>query len=325
MFWPATAIAQSESNIDIEVVAPGSISGIGGLARDGNLYKASFPPDADIVILQRPSNRYLAQAVPMMREAGVTVIVDMDDDLSLIHPANPAFRLMHPKNDPMSNWQNARDACRDASLVIVSTDALLDRYASHGRGVVLRNCVPEIYLKIDHEDSDMLGWAGALHSHPDDPKVLGPALARVGRTLEVFGPEDPLLPRAFGCAVNTSGSLPLQEWPYSIAKIGVGIAPLMDTKFNTCKSWLKPLEYAACGVPWVGSPAAEYTRLHSLGCGEIAAKPKQWVTAIQRLLGSPSLRQEQSEAGRLVAASLTIEGNAWRWLEAWTDAYRREH
>jgi len=323
MWWPSEAL--QAQGVDLETVTPGDKSGIGGFAKEGRMTHVTFPPDADIIVLQRPSHTYLTQAVPMMRARGVTVVVDMDDDLSIIHPANPAFHLMHPRNGGESNWQNVAQACRDASLVTVSTDALISRYGSHGRVKVIRNCIPERFLKIEHEDSNVLGWAGALHSHPDDPRILGPALARVGRTLRVLGPPDPLLSRSFGCPVNPSGIIEFDEWPENVATLGVGIAPLADSRFNTCKSWLKPLEYAACGVPWVGSLSAEYKRLFDLGCGALATKPKEWAYTIRRLLDSPDARQELSEAGRLVAADLTIEANAWRWLEAWVDAYKREH
>ena len=57
--------------------------------------------------------------------------------------------------------------------------------------------------------------------------------------------------------------------PY-VAKLGIGVAPLADTKFNAAKSWLKMAEMAALGVPCVVSPRAEYMRLHEQWIGSLA-------------------------------------------------------
>src|SRR3546814_11904793 len=56
--------------------------------------------------------------------------------------------------------------------------------------------------------------------------------------------------KAFGLAQDPAGGgVPIEEWPAAVASLGVGIAPLADTKFNASKSWLKAAELSACGVP----------------------------------------------------------------------------
>jgi glycosyltransferase involved in cell wall biosynthesis len=114
----------------------------------------------------------------------------------------------------------------------------------------------------------------------------------------------------------------LTEWPEAVATLGIGIAPLTDTKFNSAKSWLKPLEYSALGVPWVASPRTEYARLHALGAGLLANKPRNWATQLRALINSAALRDDLSQRGREIAAQLTIEKNAWQYAEAWENAYK---
>jgi hypothetical protein len=319
MYWPAEAL-KAEGH-DITIVDPGGFSYIGGRVQDGKLVEVHYPTDADVIVLQRPSSKWLVQAIPLLRAKGVAVVVDMDDDLSAIHPSNPAFRLQHPKTAPMQNWAHVAEGCRQASLVTVSTPALMRRYASHGRGVIIPNCVPERFLKVHRSDSDIVGWAGALHSHPDDPPVVGGSLRLAGVPYcQVVGPAETGLDRAFGVQCKATGLVAFDDWAEKVSRLGIGLAPLADTRFNQAKSWLKPLEYAAVGVPWVGSDTVEYRRFHELGSGAVAVKPKHWAGEIKRLRSNPSYRQDQSEAGRMVAAEWTIEGNAWRWLEAWEGA-----
>ena len=127
--------------------------------------------------------------------------------------------------------------------------------------------------------------------------------------------------RAFGLAADPpGGGVPIEEWPTAVAALGVGIAPLADTRFNAAKSWLKPLEMSAVGVPWVASPRAEYRRLHAMGAGVLADRSRTWYREVKRLRESPAMRQELSQAGRAVAEQLRLRDHFWRWAEAWQKA-----
>jgi hypothetical protein len=254
------------------------------------------------------------------------VIIDMDDDLRAIDPANPAFFGMHKKWGHVAhNQENTMRACQTATMVTVSTPALLRVYASHGRGRVIYNRVPAGFLDIEHEDSDTMSWPGSVHSHPHDLAQVGPAVARLvrgGYRYMATGAPDGIR-AALGLEADpeSTGDVDFDQWPWAVAKIGVGLAPLADTAFNRSKSWLKPLEMSAVGVPWVASPRVEYQRLHDEHqVGLLAKNPKDWYRQLQRLIGDEALRLEQGQAGRAAAAANTVEGHAWRWLEAWIDA-----
>jgi hypothetical protein len=273
----------------------------------------------------------------MLRAKGIAVVVDVDDDLSAIHPRNPAYLSMHPnmmKNTARRtgeiphSWQNLVDACSDATMVTCSTPALLDVYARHGRGRVLRNCVPERYLEVEHRDSDTIGWPAALVSHPDDPTVVGGAVARIvgeGASFRTVGPSTGT-GAAFGLLADPPGEevKDLNDWPRAVAELGIGIAPLADTRFNRAKSALKPLEMSAVGVPWVGSPRAEYEHLHRRGCGVLADNPRRWYKELKRLRNDEKARTDLSAQGREAVRALTIELNVWRWMELWGEALRMQ-
>ena len=287
-----------------------------------------IPADADVIVLQRVTHRLVADAVSLIRAKGVAVVIDMDDDLRTIHPANPAFAAIHPRRGTsIHSWHNAQRACEAATLVTVSTNELVRRYAPHGRGVVLDNHVPARYLDVTHHDSDLLGWGGSIHSHPDDLQAAGTALTRLcraGARFRVIGPRDGVREALrLDAEPEWTGVLDLTtQWPTALTSLGVGLAPLADTVFNGAKSWLKPLEYAALGVPCVVSPRVEYVRLHKRGVGLLARNPHEWYRQLGRLRGDPTLRAELSESGREAARGLLTEDHSWRWAEAWADAFR---
>lgn len=299
---------------------------------DGHVKDVELADEYDVVVLQRVTHRNLVGVIKVLRARGTAVVVDVDDDLSTIHPSNPAWPMLHPTLPKegaatLHSWRNLDAACAAATLVTATTPALTARYAPHGRARVFANYLAAHYYGHERVDSDLVGWPASLASHPNDPDAVGNAVARIvddGATFHVVSVASGVA-RAFSIRdesriTQAERVVSLKDWPAEIAKLGIGIAPLADTKFNHSKSWLKPLELAAVGVPWIGSPRAEYRRLHELGCGLLAEKPNAWYSALRGLRRDASWRADLSEAGRLVAEGLRLEKHAWRLWECWADA-----
>lgn len=360
VIWPMQVLAAA--GVDVRIEERGKRTLRMHTDENGAINKVELPEDADVLVLQRPAHHVLCRAVPLIRSMGVSVVVDVDDDLRNIHPENVAYRYLHPDRHRLElgdqgwsgtrakayaerltqsrpylhNWNNLDLACREASLVTVSTPRLLRHYAAHGRGVVIPNYLGEAYYGHERVDSADLGWPASIWSHPNDPAAVGSAvrriLAQTGGQLTCFGDmtlDPPSVPREvhvserFGLArkqVRNGGQAELEQWPALIAKLGIAVVPLADSTFNQSKSWLKGEECAAVGVPFVASPRAEYRRLHQLGAGVLAASSGDWYAALRTLTRSPAYRQELSEAGRAVAETLRLRDNAWRWAEAWDQA-----
>lgn len=331
LIWPAQELTRRGH--DVHVVIPKQRDQmLQGVMRGDVMTDVKIPADADVVVLQRVTHRHLVQAIPLMRRKGVAVVVDFDDDLTCIHPANPAFGMLHPRNGNVDHsWKNTLRAAEAATLVTVSTPALIKRYGHMGNGEVLYNMVPRRFLDVERVDSDVIGWGGSVHSHPTDLQALGSSVAQLlqnGHKLRIVGPISGVheaLGVSRATAIEHTGVIPnIYEWPNAVATIGIGVAPLAVSKFNSSKSWLKMAEYAAAGVPCVGSPRDEYTRLHKLGVGLLASKPNDWFQKVGRLAGDAGERRELGERGREVMRDLTVEENAWRWLDAWKLAFTLE-
>lgn len=332
MIWPA--IALKEQGHDVALVMPGQRDSAlaGALDENGVMVDVRIPQDADLIVFQRTTHRNLAQAVKLIRQRGVAVAIDMDDDLTAIHPSNPAYAMLHPQGpQPDHSWHYALDACRDASAVIVSTPALLKRYAPHGRGFVFDNYIPEHYFDVPHFDNATIGWAGSLHSHPNDLQSMGSSvnvLSQSGYQFAVIG-DVKGVHNAWGVNENVpimaTGPKQINDWPIAVATLGIGVAPLADTKFNAAKSWLKMLEYAALGIPCVGSDRAEYVRINKEhGIGWIAKDAKDWTRKLKTLADDPIARHELAQAGLESARGLAMKKNAWKLAEIWTEAVKIE-
>jgi hypothetical protein len=327
--WPASVLQQQGH--DVVIVPPSKDTGF--LVKmeeqpDGSqkLISVQVPEGADVIVLQRPAHKFQPQLIKMLRQEGIAIVVDMDDDMSSIHPDNSAFRNYSQRSNTPFSWRTAEECCKLATLVTTSTQALQKVYAPHGRGVVLDNYVPEATLFYNKPETGCFGWAGTTLSHPNDLQVTGDTVRRmmeVGYSFRVVGgpskvkqnlrlTEDPVC----------TGTVELQHWIRTIGEtMDVGMVPLAPTAFNTSKSRLKGIECMAAGVPWVASPRGEYRKLNKeSGCGFLADTPKQWYAHLTRLMTDDVLRKEQAEMGKEYMQTQTYQANAWRWLEAWERA-----
>ena len=285
--------------------------------------------DADVIVFQRPTLWWMPIAAAIHQSRGVKIVVELDDDLHSLASHNAAFPRLNPNANPHRNWRHLGDMVKLADLVTVSTDALADRYGSHGRVVVLRNMIDAAWLDMAPPKQRVIGWTGTLSNHKGDLAVthggVASASTQADCPVRVIGTPDGVAEElGLGEGPEVVKWLPFDAYPRQVARFEVGIAPLAGNAFNAAKSWLKPLEYAALGVPVVMSPVPEYRLLHDRGVGYMAAnRSREWRRGLVQLLSDDRFRAEQIEAGRLAARQLTVQGNAWRWEEAWTDAGRR--
>jgi len=333
LIWPAWVLQQAGH--EVTIIPPVKGQGFGArTATDDNgnevLIGVQIPEDADVVVIQRPAHPLQPQMINILRSNGVAVVVDMDDDMSSIHPDNSAFQMYRHRSNTPYSWKHAALSCRIATLVTVTTPRLLKVYAGHGRGLILDNYVPASYLDTLSLHTNSFGWAGTTKSHPNDPQVTAPAAQKLideGRMFSVVG-GDRHVQGAFRMRQPPmmTGIIPMAEWPTAIGSgLDVGWAPLAATTFNSAKSRLKPLEYMSTGVAWVGSPREAYRKVQrDSGCGLLADTPKQWYEYTKQLLDDDPFREDQIAAGREYMQNQTYENNAWKWWEAWEQASQFE-
>lgn len=332
LLWPAQELIRQGH--DITIMWPNDRGHFGARIEDDVVKSVQYPKDADLIVVQRVSHKHLAQALGWIRSQGVAVVMDIDDDLSSIHPTNPAWALMHPKSSGTGfstdhSWNNTLEAARNSTMTVVSSDALTLRYRGEHGARVLHNRVPDHYIDIPHEDSDLIGWGASVLTHPDDGQEATTAVSRLvseGYRFRMIGSGTEGISELFGIPedkVDCAGPVPMPQWPNHLAQLGVGIAPLADTKFNRSKSSLKILEYAALGIPSVASDRVEYRLLHEQhGIGVLVDRPKHWYRELKKFVTDTPYRQDTGERNREAASRLTYRDHAWRWWEVWEEAVK---
>lgn len=323
--YPAQAL--QAAGHDVEIAAPGDddFKFIQLEEADGSLTVAAMDPsifpDADMIVIQRPLFDTTWQFIKCFQRQGIRVAVDLDDNFDALHPMNPAAISIR-KNTPRLHPRNIHRAVAQADTLIVSTPELAQVYGPSAKQVhVMENRVPAWFLDVNNPDrGNALGWSGTVHYHIGDMKVLGPTLGRlqdVGRDVHIVGPEPDRTKFGLRRPATWTDWVPIDDYPFHMAKVGVGFVPLADTKFNRAKSWLKGLEFASVGVPVIASPLPEYQRLYGHGlCVGIAEKPKDWYRLLRDLTPSDG----DHLRGRVRRLGFTYEDRVDDWLTAWATA-----
>lgn len=319
--YPAIALAARGHDIviyeDPSTILTNATVRTGEVSKRATVLKATLP-DVDRVVIQRPSRRRHLAVIEYLRNGGIDVVVDIDDNFDVVPHSNQARAYFHQiENNPLVVW----DCLRAASRVVASTPALAEHY---GAAIVAENCIPASRLVEGRTENKRLrlGWSGSLASHAGDFVDLRGALAEVlaERTAWRFY----VVGDSEGVAAETglakdppcTGWLPFDAYTAALGHIDLAICPVADNEFNRSKSWLKPLEFAAAGVPVVTSASDEYVRL---GVGEQVRKAKQWRAALRMATADREWREAQVAHGLDVAARWTYEAQVEKWERAWLE------
>lgn len=328
MRWPGE-LARAAGH-DVTVFEPGPMTSMPvmvGLDRYSGKPQAKLTGeiDFDVVVFQRPLAWRNVFAIQLLQSHGVRCVVEVDDDLSSVHTQHDAYSYLNPTLNPETNHQHLARACLHADAVVVTTPSLAGVYGQK-RAVVVENHIPRRYLDTEADrdpERVVIGWTGKVGSHAGDLNVLQGAMSTILRSepsaqLRVLG-DNTGVDRVLGLPdpPDLVVGVGMDHYPDEVARFDIGIAPLADTIFNRSKSWLKPLDYAACGVPFICSGTDEYRRFTGQGCGTIAQRGREWVSALRRLIREPSLRADMAAAGREVAARWVMEDHIDRYVEAW--------
>jgi hypothetical protein len=323
---PARVVAEGDLDVDVRVV-----EGISTVMSRDPVDPQVLEVDAagaDVVVLQLPKTAAMLQILRLLQAQGVAVVVEVDDLLTGV----PFGHMAYGGLVRSGRGDLALQCAREADLVTVSAPALLDEYARHGRGAVVPNAIPRRIAELPpayerEPELVTIGWTGNVTGHPYDLQELGSGLQQA---LDRTGDRSRML--VLGQKWDMKTRLGLTTEPDEVGWVSdvdeyatvmgqlfdVGIAPLRLDKFNTCKSWLKPLEYSARGVYCVRAKSPEYERL---GLGLPARAPKDWAKWLTVAVEDADRRREMAAAARdqVLAGHLT-EHTAERWVAAWRAA-----
>jgi hypothetical protein len=301
---------------------PHDPAGIGLAKDDGALF------GFDVSVYKLMMHQSVPHLFNVMQALGQAVAVDIDDFHFDMHAENIAHAATNPHTNPTNNRMWYEIGIRTADFVTVSTGFLADFYGRRCRDVrLVRNAVEtDRFTPVTQPEVPTFGWLGGTLWRSGDIELLGEWLpefvedAGVGVHHAGHIPNDPrhFAVRAGLKRVQTSGMGTISTVPDMLSRFHVGLVPLARNPFNEAKSYLKGLEYAAAGIPFIATPTEEYRILYAAGVGRLAETPDEWRDHATELL-DPSVRAAEAERQRvIVREQFDMSGMGEQWATAIT-------
>jgi GT2 family glycosyltransferase/glycosyltransferase involved in cell wall biosynthesis len=300
-----------------------------------------FDLEADLIVTQRyaiPDQDTAERLAAHSLRTGATLVFDLDDDLLHIPRGHPDATELRPRA------KIVRRMLQLADTVWLSTPGLAERLSSlRPDAVVVENRLDErIWTPPPPPSGDRpvrilcMGTA----THDEDFAMIEPALTRLKAeykdrveidVIGVTGRHDlPPSVNRIGPPASASRSYPgFVQWLTSVQPgWHIGLAPLLDTPFNRCKSPLKAMDYAALGLAVLASDTPVYRGSVADGpAGRLVANSAAaWYAELDRLVRDPAARwaiANRSRAAFLAHASLASQGQSRR--DAWIQHLKPRH
>jgi len=279
----------------------------------------------DIIVFKLLMQKEILEAIPKAQALGQKIIVDIDDWFDGLSKANRAYKATDPKENPDSNRQIYSEIIMAADAVITSTPFLFEKYGARRDNVfMVRNGIDSDRWKrrpFMTNKAIRVGWVGATHWRSNDLEQLRGFMGDYIRDRKLFfhhsGHNDgaPMAHSMLGVEQRLSKRFPMMpilSYPSLFRDIDIGIVPLNNIPFNHAKSFIKGLEYAAAGVPFVSSYSPEYQYLADNGIGRVAKTDEEWVYHLDELLDYRKRRDDIEENFAILPNfSMTARGDDW--------------
>lgn len=295
--------------------------------------KEALIDDIDLVIMQRAVDPRFVQWADACKARKIPYLYETDDDVFHISKHNPVYREWGTKEAQTVS----RRLMERAAGVIVSTAPLKDSVLEStdvpaGRIHVGLNHLHQnvwgpdalVVPTSDNGRRTVIGWQGSS-THNVDFTVVIPALERICADFpnvwfRFFG----YVPLALKGKIPPSRfeflkGVPFLQYPRNLkfANYDIGIAPLIESKFNRAKSNIKWLEYSTLRVPCVASPVHPYgTSIEHGKTGFLASTTNEWYDALAALILDFDLRARIGNAAHdhVWQAWSTTRAKTWQDL-----------
>jgi hypothetical protein len=260
--------------------------------------------------------------VAQLREQGTMLLFDTDDAFSVMDEDHPE-RLPYLAKDKVVRYLMSH-----ADQVWFSTARLQALYPeAEGRSLVLRNALDPRMWRNYRKPRPPMGTSGPLRmiymgtaTHDADFALIVPALDRLAELypgqfeLGIIGAvrRPPKRDWLRQCPPpRDAGTYPrFVRWLNEQGPFDVGLAPLVDSPFNACKSDIKFLDYSALGLLSVLSDVPAYAGdAKRLGLAVHASNTEDgWFRALEGvLLDRPGHARIAQQAQRYVWAERSVD------------------
>lgn len=300
-----------------------------GIALSPPLYKETVIVDGhDLLVLKLVMHAKVKELLEKKIAQGKRIVVDIDDWFDNLPESNKARETTDPETHPDNNRDIYFAIMEMAHALVCSTQFLFDFYSNKypDKPIFLVRNTIDIGRWAPRKKGwgvPKIGWCGATPWRANDLEQLAPFMNEYLKSRNLKFHHSGAIPNVPSVAelmeidqerLTMEGMRPITDLPGLLQAIDIGVVPLNNIPFNHAKSYLKGLEYAAAGIPFVASDLPEYRYLADAGVGRIASTPAQWMAHLDELQDA-SLRYDEAQINyEIVKDQFSMNSAARQWI-----------
>jgi glycosyltransferase involved in cell wall biosynthesis/2-polyprenyl-3-methyl-5-hydroxy-6-metoxy-1,4-benzoquinol methylase len=273
----------------------------------------------DIFIFQRDAGEYVFSLIKFLKSNGKKIVFEIDDLLINL----PSF-LSHHADALLENKEYLIESLKLSDVVTVTTSRLAKEISIYNKNI---HCIPSgseglpslvaKHYKVPSEEVTLI----VASSDKVLIDFIIPALKLIQEKFSIqiiaIGPPGEYLENA-NLNIKKIKNMSYFDFKKFIASLdnGIGLIPLDDSLFSSCKSPIKYFDYSVAGIPSICSnvpPYIDYVINEKNGV-LVENTTESWFAAIESLVLSHSMRTEIAES------SINYVRNSYGWeaaAEAW--------
>lgn len=311
---------------------------------DSNQFKG-----CEVAVVQRQVSEQNWVAMRKIKETGMKIVYDLDDNIWNLPSFNPAKKLFDQHQDGFLK------CAAEADVLTVSTKGLASaaktgfKFGSKDIIIVPNAIDPKLFRKRDlvrNDDKVIIGWGGS-NTHSEDVKDAFEVVCRVldknpNAIMELvgsYGTETKIERKIEDGKIWTRKvTLPseitkhpqsrfrrwvaVSEYPNRISCWGwdIALSPLYDNRFNRSKSNIKMLEAAMLEIPCLASDVQPYTEFCALSPELdwlLCRTQNDWFNKLNILINEPERRQYYGKLMKETANkffNIDVIKNNWQYV-----------
>lgn len=276
---------------------------------------------ADVVVLQREANVEVIALIHFLKKLKKKIIFDIDDLLTQV----PSFLTTY--KHALRTKKKLEKALQICDAVTVTNQCLKNELIRFNVNiVVIPNCSSMIRNNISQNENER--GINLIIANTDTIRVdfMIPVLKKIIQQTEIkfnligIGPPGKFIENA-GIKIELHENMPHEAFKQflTLQKNAVGLIPLDDSKFSSCKSAIKFIDFSLSGVVSICSNVPPYTDTLINGTTGILVNNDvdSWYNAIIELGKSKTLRVDLAKAAKdycLENFALDKSAEAWQKL-----------
>lgn len=277
---------------------------------------------ANIVVIGRLDSWYERKITEILYKANKYIIYIIDDDL-LNMPKAISSSSYYGQNDIRDNIQTM---IKMSKALISPSPKILEKYGKDKKKIQIEEptVYPFSYKAHDMNKAVKIGFAGSIDRTHDVETILYDTLKKIknkyGEKVEI---------EFFGAIPSFSKELNAKCISYSdsykgyIEKLNsldwdIGLAPMPDSEFHSCKHYIKIIEYSEVGIYPIYSNQGPYLRFnkeYELGT-MLQNETDAWVKAIEDLIEHrDNLEKQRKYINEKICNYMSLESCSNKLLE----------